>query len=53
MATAKKKKPAKKRAEQYEPKLKIEGSFDDVIGVAMGKKREVPEVDKRKEEKKK
>jgi len=40
MAKAKKKaapkKEPKKRAEQYGPKLSINGSFGDVIGVAMG-----------------
>ena len=39
MAKAAKKKATKKepkeRAEKYEPKLKINGSFSDVIGVAM------------------
>lgn len=42
MAKAKKKaapkKESKERAEHYEPKLSINGSFTDVIGVAMGKK---------------
>lgn len=40
MAKAAKKKaaPKKKRAETYEPKLKVNGSFADVIGVSVGKK---------------
>ena len=40
MAKAKKKKEAKPRPEQYEPKVKINGSFSDVIGVAMSKPKE-------------
>lgn len=35
-----KKKASKKRAETYEPKLKINGSFSDVKGVSEGKKPE-------------
>jgi hypothetical protein len=32
---AKAKKPKKKRAETYDPKLKITGSFEDVIKVSV------------------
>ena len=38
MAKAVKKKAPKKRAKQYDPKLKINGSFADVIAVSVGKK---------------
>jgi hypothetical protein len=44
MAKAKKpkkpKKPKKERAKKYDPKLSIDGTFDDVIGVSVGKKPE-------------
>ena len=43
MAKAKKEKPKKKRAEQYDPKLAVKGSFIDVFKV----------VKKNKEDKKK
>ena len=43
---AKKKAPAKKRAEHYEPKVKSDLSFDELIAMSVGK-----EVD-RKEKKK-
>jgi hypothetical protein len=36
MAKAKKKAP-KKRAEKYEPKLKANASFDDLIKISVGK----------------
>ena len=42
---AKAKKSKKKRAEKYDPKLKIEGSFEDVIKLSaqpMDKKQETP-----------
>jgi hypothetical protein len=39
MAKAVKKKASvKKRAKQYDPKLKINGSFADVVSVSVGKK---------------
>jgi len=38
MAKALKKKAPKKRAPKYDPKLKINGSFADVIAVSVGKK---------------
>jgi hypothetical protein len=41
------KKQSKPRAEHYDPKLSINGSFADVIGVAMGK-----QPTEKKEEKK-
>lgn len=51
MAKAKKKaapkKEAKPRSEQYEPKVSINGSFSDVIGVAMGKKAPEKKEDKK------
>jgi len=46
MAKAKKaatKKEPKPRAEKYDTKLSINGTFADVIGVAMGKKPEKKE----------
>lgn len=43
---AKKKAPAKKRAEHYEPKVKTDLSFDELINMSVGK---APE---KKEEKK-
>lgn len=33
--TTKKKPPSKKRADKYDPKLKITGSFEDVIKVSV------------------
>jgi hypothetical protein len=33
-----KKKPVKKRGSKYEPKLKVDASFIDIIDLAMGKK---------------
>ncbi len=35
MAKAAKKKPTKKRAEQYEPKVKFDGSFEDMIAISL------------------
>lgn len=40
---AKKKAPAKKRAEQYEPKVKSDLSFDELIAMSVGKKPEKKE----------
>lgn len=37
---AKAKKKAKKRAEKYDPKLKITGSFEDVIKVSVSPKKD-------------
>lgn len=51
MAKAKKgaspKKETKKRAEHYDPKLSINGTFADVIGVAMKPKEEKKEEPKK------
>jgi hypothetical protein len=37
--TKKKKKPVKKRASTYDPKLSVDASFIDIINVAVGKKK--------------
>jgi hypothetical protein len=36
MAKASKKKPEKKRAEKYEPKVSFDGTFEDMIGLVNG-----------------
>lgn len=46
-------KKTKKRAEKYDPKLKIEGEFDDVIGVSVGQIPHIPENPESKETTKK
>jgi hypothetical protein len=35
MAKAAKKKPAKKRAETYDPKGKFDGTFEEMIGISI------------------
>ena len=46
---AKAKKTSKKRADKYDPKLAIKGSFDDVIKVSVTpKKEDQPKKDKEK-----
>jgi hypothetical protein len=49
MAKAKKKvAPKKQRAEQYEPKLKTDLSFDELIAMSVGKQSEKKETAKKK-----
>ena len=43
MAKAKKKAAPKKRAKNYEPKLKTDLSFDDLIAMSVGKQPEKKE----------
>lgn len=35
MAKASKKKNTKKRAENYEPKVKFEGTFEDIVAISV------------------
>lgn len=43
----------KKRAEKYDPKLSIKGSFEDVIGVSVGKQPPPAKPEKKEEQPKK
>jgi hypothetical protein len=38
LATKRKKKPAKKRAAKYDPKLQVNASFIEIIDATVGKK---------------
>jgi hypothetical protein len=48
MAKAKKKAAAKKRADTYDPKLKTDLSFDELIAISVGKQPKKKETPKKK-----
>jgi hypothetical protein len=48
MAKAKKKAAPKKRADHYEPKVKSDLSFDELIAMSVGKKPQGKKIDKKK-----
>jgi hypothetical protein len=48
MAKAKKKTAPKKRADHYEPKVKSDLSFDELIAMSVGKKPQEKKTDKKK-----
>jgi hypothetical protein len=48
MAKAKKKAATKKRADHYEPKVKSDLSFDELIAISVGKNPQEKKTDKKK-----